>query len=175
MIKLKKLFSLILAICLILSTFSSCAAVYYLKYRPKQPVIKYGEFPYEITWQIDGQIYSKSSAYICEYVETTTMSRHWAGYGRGAVPSDYLELHQDGEVDICCYLGDPGYYMDDEEYRSVDYLPGDIIYRIDGMELELLSEEAGDEADVLLAEMKEKYRDIIVSATFSDPIKNEFK
>ena len=52
---------------------------------PPEPEVTYGEFPFEIVYEIDGEIFTINDVYVCEYrgialSEASGKCRSWKGY-----------------------------------------------------------------------------------------------
>ena len=147
-----------------------------------EPEITYGEFPFELVYEMDGETVVVNDVYVCEYDGIGMSSaaagadkyREWIGYvestGEGGVilMEDVLP---DGNLQLICSVGGPEYYMSDPDvvYES-EYTPNviRIIRYNDG-----ISSIGGSDAEI--EELMETYNIKIISWTFSDPIENTFE
>ena len=144
---------------------------------PLEPEIKYAEFPFELVYEINGEIITVNDTYVCEYdgvsvYEGTQKARQWKGYVKSIGDEDLaLVLVQDGNTYLVCTLGSPGYYMKDPDYEYGEPRP-QIIYVIKPNDMGGVSSGVAPET---LDPLLEKYQLKIISWEFSDPIENEYK
>lgn len=135
-------------------------------------MVKYGEFPFELTYKLDGETITINDVYVCEYAgvdwnEGVGAHRNWKGYIKSTGDED-LVLVRDGNFLLCCYVGHAEYYMgDDEDYLAENFYPR--LYYIYNLN-ERLTESGG-----VTEEIKEKYKIEIISWELSDPIENSFE
>ena len=95
---------------------------------PPQPVIRYGEFPFKLEYEINGQVVVVEDTIICKYkgIDVTFGEGKflkWEGYlasGKESAPHDEVSLLIDGANQIYFRLGGPAWYLG---YMSV-YYPG---------------------------------------------------
>lgn len=139
---------------------------------PPAPEIKYGEFPFEIVYEIDGEVVTVNDVYVCKYAgiganEGVGKYREWKGSIKGTGEDGLFIKEIDGKK-IYCSVGWLEYYMDDPDddvaavpepgfYIIEKYLTGTSIH--------------GVEDNILFSE----YNIRVISYKFSDPIKNSFK
>ena len=99
---------IILLVIIIVFSFSSCETV-------PEPQIKEGEFPFEIVYEIDGEIITVNDVYVCEFDgfdwnEGAGKHRKWKGYIKSS-GSEGLILLEDGDLKFAVSVGSPEYYM----------------------------------------------------------------
>ncbi len=143
---------------------------------PPAPQVKYGEFPFEITYEICGERYTVNDVYVCEYDgieanEGIGKYRSWRGYikGRGEDESS-LVIYDDGERTIYCYVGDAEFYMNDEKYPKKRPLEPRV-YSV----LKSIPDVYVPDRFETNEEMINYYEIKIISWEFSEPIENSFK
>ena len=88
---------------------------------PPQPVIRYGEFPFRLEYEINGRIVVVEDTIICKYdgvvvYEMSTKYLKWKGSlasGNKAPLTDAYDVSLliDEVNKICFFLGEPKYYM----------------------------------------------------------------
>ena len=142
---------------------------------PPRPEVKYAEFPFELVYEVEGEIISVKDFYVCKFTgfeaNAGSMQKHrkWDGYVK-STGEDYIIIIQDGDLIIKCFVGDAGYYMGDPEYADwyTDEYPNEPDIHIDRINaLDIFTEE--DELEIM-----DKYKIKIISWKFSDPIENSF-
>lgn len=186
----KIIYSLTLAILIFSLIFDLSSCAIWVTLTIKQPTIREGEFPFEITYEIDGERSTIKGVYECEYDGYSSGTRAWVGRIENVYvddastrikTKDYIELFRDGNLIVCCYIGDPGYYMSDPEYTSsisifeqINPAPGEVFCLLDGVSRHALEKDERDELDAILTEGVEKYGNIIVNSRFSSPVENEY-
>lgn len=152
---------------------------------PEEPTVKYGEFPYELVYEVDGEEVRIHSTVVFEYDgvkynEGAGKYNSWKSDHINAEDSVEFELYNDspllfdanmdgiGYVKISFYIGELWYYMglDSADYYSPgDYYskngisPGDIIMYYPGG-VKALSDE----------ELKELFGIVVKEKHLSDPI-----
>ncbi len=113
---------------------------------PAKPAVTYGEFPFELTYKIDGQTITVKDTFVCEYAgvdayDARGKSRKWNGYIKGT-GERYIELCKVDEGMCVAYLGDARYYMGDWDVRSTesgtseDLMDNIPVYLLNGVEPE---------------------------------------
>lgn len=137
---------------------------------PPEPKIKYGEFPYSITFRIDGETRVFSGKYICRFKgfswnEGSGKFRQWEG-SIDDTGEECILLIEDENNKVYCSIGYPEYYMGDTEAISVKY-PGE-------PHLFVEQKDINDQTIWLPGKIMSVYNIEIVSWDFSDPIQNEF-
>ena len=138
---------------------------------PPKPEITYGEFPFELVYEVDGNLIIVNDVYVCKYdgigSNTGTLKyRKWKGYIKSSKQQGVL-LTEDDDREIYCFVGSAEYYMDDEEYPEQTPLSPrvyDIRKKKYSMDYEIYTSD----------ELLERYNINIISWNFSDPIENSF-
>ena len=79
------------------------------------PVIKHGEFPFKLVYQINDEVITVEDTYICEYKGAKWnwnigSYRKWKGYIKGT-GKDAVQVLNDGDYHIEIRLGGVKYYM----------------------------------------------------------------
>ena len=139
---------------------------------PAKPEVTYGEFPFVIVYEIDGEVVTVSDVYVCQYDgiganEGVGKYREWKGYIK-STGEEQLVLHQDGNLSLACAVGSPKYYMSDPSMADDEYTP--YIYYIESP-----NEFGGTSSGVLDIEpLLEQYKIKLISWQLSDPIENSF-
>lgn len=140
---------------------------------PPKPEITYAEFPFEIVYEIDGQIKTVNDIYVCEYDgigmnEGVGKYRKWKGYIKSSGKEELILL-EDGNLKLACSLGGPKYYMSDPDLANEDYTPF-IFY------IESPNEVGGTTTGVMDIEpLLEQYKIKLISWKLSEPIQNSFE
>ena len=142
---------------------------------PEEPKFKYGEFPFELVYEIDGEIITVNDVYVCEYdgISADTGSgkyREWKGYIKGTGQGTIFIKDIDNKK-ICCSVGAADIYMGDcEPYYEGGEIPVNepIIYSIENYANGSRLSHIFSEADM------EKYGIRIISYNFTPPITNSF-
>lgn len=144
-----------------------------------RPEITYAEFPFELTYEINGEVRTIEDVYVCEFlgfsIDAGSMKpyRSWTGYVKSVGDEDLdLVLVQEGNKYICCTMGAPEYYMSDPDYPYLDE-PEPMLIAV---------EKPNDAGGVssggisgTLYSLVGKYGLKIISWKFSEPIENSFK
>ncbi len=91
---------------------------------PPVPEINYGEFPFTLTYEINGEQITVQDVYICEldycgYDINIGPHRTWKKYVKSTGLENIL-ITEDEERKIFCELGDDWYYMGDFEWTGYD-------------------------------------------------------
>ena len=139
---------------------------------PPKPEITYGEFPFEIVYEIDGKQITVQDTYICEFDgfganEGVGKYRSWKGYVK-STGEEHMLMLEDNNTVIYCYVGKAEYYMNDEEryygvYPITPHLYG--VSKTDDLYYNSMYPD----------EILEYYKIKIISWEFSEPITNTFK
>jgi len=136
---------------------------------PPRPKITYGEFPFRIEYEINGELVIVEDTKICEFdgfvLIGSNKLRRWKSHlASGNGESNYLLIQNAGDKMIYCNIGSVQYYMGDSaEYTmygppSFAYKkPGDIIFKT-----------------ISPTELFNTYGIRLISWEFSDPIANNF-
>lgn len=166
----------VIAVIIIFLVISSVWIALYLgitfSKNPAKPEIKYGEFPYKLVYELDGQKCIKEGKFICKYKgismdEGRGKYRNWIGFIDGTDKPSVL-LFEDEMYEIYCYIGDAEYYMGDyenSEYNS-DFIPKPYITG--------LPKEGNDMKILLEDKVNSVYKIKIIDWEFSEPIDNVF-
>lgn len=138
---------------------------------PPKPDITYGEFPFEIVLEIDGQTKMFNNVYICEYDgigsnEGIGKHRVWKGYIKGTDDSTIF-IKEVGSKKIYCSVGDPEIYMGESGNDTTSNLP--IVYSKEPNSVGGWTTHIFDQTE------QEEYGVKIINYKFSDPIENVFK
>lgn len=170
---------LLFVVCVSACTFLpiGMAAMTYLSPNPPAPEIKYAEFPFELIYEIDGEIVAINDLYVCEFVgfegdsANLKKKRKWNGYIKGTGESGIMifeKTTEDRYLQINCYVGYPEYYMSEEGYESQSiYTPSIVCNYVDDKWKSATTLEYN--------ELWEQYKIRIISWEFSEPIKNTYK
>ncbi len=139
-----------------------------------EPEIKYGEFPFSITYEIDGERITVEDTYICEFervyydVETGKYRRIWNGYLRNT-GKDSIEIvtltDSDNEIEIYLDVGYPELYMENEIDIDEEIYP--IFYQVKYYSY-------GKSIDNLEEQYIERFGLKIIDYIMSKPIVNSF-
>ena len=140
---------------------------------PEEPKFKYGEFPFELVYEIDGEIITVNDVYVCEYDGISADTgrgkyRKWEGYIKGT-GKDAVFICGDNERKVYCFVGDAEFYMNDERYEE----PRPLTPRVYAVN--------NDSANYDIAffnsteELMEYYKIRIISWKLSEPIENSFE
>jgi hypothetical protein len=131
-----------------------------------QPTITYGEFPFELVYEVDGERVVLKDTYICEYGGVgwnlgLGHFREWTGYLKSNGEEDVV-LVQDGTKQVICTIGSPAYYMgdDDRTYLTYPYTPQLMAVDLD--------------SGAWLEEEMEHYKITLIGWKLSEPIENSF-
>ena len=142
----------------------------YISPNPPEPTIKYGEFPFEIIYEINGESYTVNDIFVCKYEgiaidEGSGKHRTWSGYLKSTGKHGVILL-EDEKRTIYCYVGDEEIYMDDQDNCEKEPLVPYVYCTIKTKNYEdRLSEK----------EILEEYNIKLVGWTLSDPIENSFE
>lgn len=149
------------------------ATGYLLSPDPPKPEKEYGEFPFELVYELNGETHTVDGIFVCKYDgmsfdEGQGKHRTWTGYVEGT--DDYsVCLFENEEVAIHCYIGDAGYYMNDSNYSghpaNTPLQPCLFCIPKNKDDIENFSE-----SDIL-----EKYKIKLLEWKLSEPIDNSFE
>ena len=167
-----------------LSVISGAFLVFtYFAPNPPKPEITYGEFPFILTYEIDGEIKTIEDTLICEYdgiewIADGSKERRWKyGFKSGIEEiilldfSDREEIHELGYKILYLYFfcGSPEYYMGEEEgFRRHPADLDTVHYRYLNNEGEIGGSAYG------IDETYEKYKVRIIDWKIADQIANRF-
>lgn len=138
--------------------------------KPSAPQITYGEFPFRLEYEINGEKLVVEDTMICEYDgvgwnEGWGKFRKWKGYLENSDEESVL-LINDNTRKIYCFVGSAEYYMGDERYpKKRPLTPRVYMVKLDDMDTTTFTQE----------ELLEKYKIKLISWDFSEPIINDFK
>ena len=145
----------------------------WLSPNPPKPEITYAEFPFEITYEIDGESVTVKDTYICEFDgfgrnEGEGKHREWKGYIQ-STGEEKVVLLQDGNLSLAIAVGYPEYYMSDPTESDVEYEPY-VYYIIDPNDI------GGVSSGVIGIEpILEQYKIKLIGWKLSEPIQNSFE
>jgi CTP:phosphocholine cytidylyltransferase-like protein len=133
------------------------------------PAITYAEFPFEITYMLEGKLITIEDVYVCEYKgwlhKFDYSRREWKGYMKSTQEEYILVVDHRENRKVVCIPGSPGYFMGDETYYSYD----------EPTLLLLQYEKDGIYTEKLTRGWEEYYDVSLVSWTIADPIENSFE
>ena len=132
-----------------------------------EPEKKYAEFPFSLTYSINGTIITVDGTYVCKFkgIGWDTgrgFYRKWDGYVKETELENVL-IVEDSERKIFCQVGDPRYYMEhsEESSWSNETLSPPHLYAVKKVE----------SFDYMTVEqIKQNYGIEIISWDFSDPL-----
>ena len=159
---------LLLPIVILVVAILAIAAYTVVSHTAKKPTITEGEFPFSITYELDGETVTISEVYKARYVGNSgyadTLTRMYVGETEdsGENGTGYiLKKDENGRIELCTHIypdylmGDPEYdYFDDEEFEPK-------IYYYDSEETEY------DDEETLAAQGVK-----LISFEYPTPIKN---
>ena len=136
---------------------------------PPAPEITYGEFPFRLEYEINGERVVVEDTVVCEYGgvgwdEGQGKHRTWEGYLASSGEENVLVV-TDGTRKIYCYVGSAEYYMGDEKYPEKRPL----IPRLYMDDPNLLISEIAIQDEIIAG-----YNIELISWEFTDPITNSF-
>lgn len=166
-------FAIIIAGCF-LFIITGMFAIFYPD--PPEPQIKYGEFPFKITYEVNGEVRIYEDVIICEFAGVKSLGtggkkNEWTARLKSG--KDYVVLLQstDDNSYLEIYDSIPGsaeYYMGDFWLRREDYEKNMQSRR------NLICNVNGIEASITYDEAWEKYGFKIIDIEYSPPIENTF-
>ena len=137
---------------------------------PDVTTIKEAEFPFQIVYEKNEEIFVIEDILICEYDGTYThsggKSRSWKEYFKSE-NDDVLTVFKDGTTEICIGIGSSRYYMNEPDYsdKNSEITPwASRVIRENGVHIEPVSED----------ELYSAYGIKIISWELSDPIENTY-
>lgn len=171
--------------------------IYYLfEPCPPEPAVKYGEFPFQLKYEINGKEITVEDTVVFEFdgfKRTSTGLRHrrWKSYlknNNAEWYSDNTDVQPFSEVEVvllkidektrvCFLLGSASYYMNDISYNGAEedqefYRFPEANYSINKIDYD--GNEILYRPRVGVNELWEKYKIKLLSWEHSEPIKNEF-
>lgn len=139
---------------------------------PSAPEYTYGEFPYKLIYELNGENHIIEGEYICKYSgvqmnEGMGKYRTWVGYVNGT-DEDCVYVYEDEDVVVYCYIGDAGYYMGD--YRRSGHPEGE------PLKPRLFANPKNGDIGMILSEtdILDLYGIRLVEYSLSQPIINSF-
>lgn len=137
----------------------------------EDPDFTYGEFPVELTYEINGEEVTVNEIYVVEYSGYDPMLGYgWTGYIQSTKEKGII-LYKDDDLKVICELGYPGYYISEFESDKA-YIVSPNVYELTEKRTFLFSKEP--EKDYLTeTELYEKYGIKIIGWTTADPIDME--
>ena len=157
---LYKLFLLFVGVFIMLCfAFHSILSFIFIPSPTYVPEVKYAEFPFEITYSVDGKLFQKSDVLICECREDFDPE-----FGKRLI---FIERFKGDDKNVLCVsdrkdvlldCGNAEYYLLSEKPQDA-YAPGEYIYRYGHK--------------YTLKEAKERFKIEIISTKFSEPINNK--
>ena len=137
----------------------------------EDPDFTYGEFPVELTYEINGEEVTVNEIYVVEYSAFNPMRGYiWTGYIQSTKEKGII-LYEDDDLKVICELGYPGYYISEFDSDKA-YIVTPNVYELTEKRTFLFSKET--EKDYLTeTELYEKYGIKIISWTTADPIDME--
>ena len=144
---------------------------YFTMENPDVPVIKKGEFPFEIIYEVNGERFSIKDTYVCEYdgIQISKGGKYlgWKGYFKSG-NKDPLTIFIGDTTEIVIDIGDYWYYMGDpilpKSHKNRIPAFGRVIRENGGISGEALSSE----------ELYSEYGIKIISCSLPEPIENTF-
>ena len=134
---------------------------------PLKPEIRYGEFPFEIVYKLDGQLYTLNDVLVCEYGginanEGVGKYNSWKGYLK-STGDEAIVLLRKNNVRIICTISSPDYYMNDPACLFQEIVPSLVLIQDD---------KSITSAHDLSEEECQAYGIELISWTLSEPIQN---
>ena len=138
--------------------------------KPLTPEITYGEFPFRLEYEMDGEVVVVEDTVICEYDgigmnEDIGKYRKWKSHLTSNGEESIL-IVSDGTREIYCYIGDAEYYMGDEKCPEQRPLTPRL-YMIDP---NLSMSEITMKDEII-----DSYNITLISWQFSEPLENAFE
>jgi len=140
---------------------------------PPKPVVRYGEFPFRLEYEVDGERFVVEDTIICEFDgvgwnEGIGKYREWKSHLASDQKERAILITVDARVKIYCFVGSAEYYMNDEKYpeqRPLTPRVYDVKLNSWDMNIYFHSQE----------EIFDYYGIKLVCWEFSEPIVNSFK
>ena len=137
-----------------------------------EPTTKYAEFPFTLTYNVNGETVDINGTYVCEFKEIgwdtgRGFYRKWAGYVKETGLENVLII-EDSERQIFCQVGDPRYYMEKDESESweTESLSPPHLYAVN---------KSSEYNYISVEQIKQIYNIEFVDWNFSNPIENKSK
>jgi hypothetical protein len=141
--------------------------------RVPEPRVERAEFPFEIVYEIGGEIKTASDVYVCEYEgaawnENTGKQRQWRGYVK-STGKDYVVLLEDGDLKFACKIGSAAYYMGEPSMANAEKFTPSIYY------IRTFASGGVSSGFTGIEPMLEEYQLKLVSWKLPEPIENSFE
>ena len=132
-----------------------------------EPTVKYGEFPFKLTYVLNGNTVTVSNTYVCEYVGVGWDTGRgffpkWNGYVKETGLENVL-ICEDEDRMVFCQVGDPLFYMG---------YPEQLAWENKSLEPHLYTVEKNDTKYLPFDKIQSVYNIEIVEWEFFDPIQN---
>lgn len=144
---------------------------------PPKPQITKAEFPFMLVYEIDGEQFTVSDTYVCEYDgigvnEGVGKYRKWKGYmkSKGEKNTDEIVIIKDGKKNVCASIGSASLYMGDDRYADNLHDDDLLLFYVTESNGEYQSWRA-----LSTEALEEEYGVTVISWQFTPPIKNTFK
>ncbi len=172
---------LVIVIIALLYLFVLSGAFSILMPKPPAPQITYGEFPFSITYEVDGEIKIYEDTLVCEF-------DGFKHYGTGGVRREWKSHLKSGNVNVCLlktsdaeliyeistHAGLPEYFMGDYNQPRKYYEQTMKDERYLGYR-ELKNDEVINSYSIEKEKVFEKFKLRIIERTYSQPIENKFE
>jgi len=174
---------LVIVIIALLYLFVLSGAFSILMPKPPEPQITYGEFPFSITYEVNGEIRVYEDSLICEYAGiesrgTAGKYRIWNSKLKSGNVNICLLKVADSELtyEISTSAGLPEYYMGDFQYGQDRYDYESVMHdeRYLGYR-ELKNDEVINSYSIEKEKVFEKFKLRIIERKYSQPIENKFE
>jgi len=135
------------------------------------PLVTYGEFPFSLVYEVDGEQFTISDSFVCEYGGDVwdgsqyDRYRTWNGHHKND-SSLILRRISDTEYISFSFGHSAAYYMGDEQSPNYRYGKPTVTYRN--------SEDFASDSSIFLDSFYSSYGVRIISYEMSDPIENIF-
>ena len=147
---------------------------------PEKPEITYGEFPFTITYEVNGEIKKVEDAIVCEYdgiknLGTAGKYRAWSSKLKsGNERVTLLRIEEENRIcEITVSAGLPEYYMGDFIQDKTEYERA----MLDDNYLGYIEWKNGEQTGISISkeEVYEKFKLKVIEMDFSEPLENEFR
>ena len=183
----KKFFIIGIIICVLIALlylFVLSGAFAILMPKPPTPQITYEEFPFSITYEVDGEIKIYEDTLVCEF-------DGFKHYGTGGMRREWKSYLKSGNVNICLlktsdndltyeisttaglpeyYMGDFKYGQDSQDYEHVMHDERYLGYTEIKKDKTLVKSISMEKEEVY-----ERFKLRVIERKYSKPIKNKFK
>ena len=147
---------------------------------PEKPEITYGEFPFTIIYEVNGEMKKVEDAIVCEYdgiknLGTAGKYRAWKSKLKsGNERVTLLRIKEENKIcEITVSAGLPEYYMGDFIQDKTEYEKN----MLDDNYLGYIEWKNGEQRGISISkeEVYERFKLKVVEMDFSEPIENEFR